>query len=150
MRRRRKNFGVEGKTGRVSSHSFAAAVLVQAQHTQAILPMKEDHMKKGQLRRKKFQTPESAKQAFRPEKGRKAPECQKSGGAGGTASCRGYRGGAPNPCAAALSPQTSVALFAGNSGQLGVFRQAEAFRPEKGRKARLLDSIVSPFPARSG
>ena len=25
-----------------------------------------------------------------------------------------------------------------------------ASRPEKGRKARLLDSIVSPFPARSG
>ena len=50
-------------------------------------------------------------------------ECQKSGGAGGTASCRGYRGRAPNPCAAALSPQTSAALFAGNGGQLGVFRQ---------------------------
>ena len=50
-------------------------------------------------------------------------ECQKSGGAGGTASCRGYRGRAPNPCAAALFPQTSVALFAGNGGQLGVFRQ---------------------------
>ena len=48
-------------------------------------------------------------------------ECQKSGGAGGTASCRGYRGGAPNSCAAALSPQTSVALFAGNGGQLGGF-----------------------------
>ena len=53
------------------------------------------------------------------------PECQKSGGAGGTVSCRGYRGSAPNPCAAALSPQTSVALFAGAGGQLGVFRQAE-------------------------
>ena len=39
--------------------------------------------------------------------------------------CRGYRGSAPNPCAAALSPQTSVALFAGNGGRLGVFRQAE-------------------------
>ena len=52
-------------------------------------------------------------------------ECQKSGGAGGTASCRGYRGGAPNPCAAALSPQTSVALFAGDNGQLCFFRQAE-------------------------
>ena len=80
MRRRRKNFGVEGKTGRVSSHSFAAAVLVQAQHTQAILPMKEDHMKNGQLRRKKFQTPESAKQAFRPGTGTKGPpfgfDCQ--------------------------------------------------------------------------
>jgi len=50
-------------------------------------------------------------------------ECQKSGGAGGTASCRGYRGSAPNPCAAALFPRTSVALFAGNGGQLGVFRQ---------------------------
>ena len=31
------------------------------------------------------------------------------------------RNGAPNPCAAALSSQTSVALFAGNSGQLGFF-----------------------------
>ena len=61
-------------------------------------------------------------------------ECQKSGGAGGTASCRGYRGGAPNPCAAALSPQTSVALFAGAGGQLGVFRQAEA---ELRKKLRL-------------
>lgn len=48
-------------------------------------------------------------------------ECQKSGGAGGTASCRGYRGGAPNPCAAALSPQTSVALFAGDNGQVRGF-----------------------------
>ena len=76
-------------------------------------------------------------------------ECQKSGGAGGTASCRGYRGGAPKPCAAALFPQTSLrvrstededspkgyrspkpaarsgagrkALFAGADGQLGVF-----------------------------
>ena len=85
----------------------------------------------------------------------KRAECQKSGGAVGTASCRGYRGGAPNPCAAALSPQTSLrvrstededspkgyrspkpatlrgagrkALFAGSSGQLGVFRQAERF-----------------------
>ena len=59
---------------------------------------------------------------------------KKSGGAGGTASCRGYRGGAPNPCAAALSPQTSVALFAGAGGQLGVFRQAEA---ELRKKLRL-------------
>ncbi len=78
---------------------------------------------------------------------RAVSECQKSGGAGGTASCRGYRGRAPNPCAAALSPQaprtrtarraTAVrspprhvagrkALFAGNSGQLGFFRQTEA------------------------
>ena len=31
------------------------------------------------------------------------------------------RNGAPNLCAAALSSQTSVALFAGNSGQLGFF-----------------------------
>ena len=38
----------------------------------------------------------------------RASECQKSGGAGGTVSCRGYRGGAPNPFAAALSPQTSL------------------------------------------
>ena len=81
----------------------------------------------------------------------------KSRGAGGTASCRGYRGGAPKPCAAALSPQTSLrvhstededspkgyrspkpatlcgagrkALFAGNGGQLGVFRQTEAGQP---------------------
>ena len=81
-------------------------------------------------------------------------ECQKSGGAGGTASCRGYRGGAPNSCAAALSPQTSLrvrstededspkgyrspkpamrsragrkALFAGNGGQLGGVRQTAA------------------------
>ena len=76
----------------------------------------------------------------------------KSGGAGGTASCRGHRGGAPNPCAAAFFPQTSLrvrstededspkgyrspkpatlrgagrkALFAGNSGQLGLSRRA--------------------------
>ena len=59
-------------------------------------------------------------------------ECQKSGGAGGTVSCRGYRGSAPNPCAAALSPQTSVALFAGAGGQLGVFRQAERPLHEQG------------------
>ena len=72
--------------------------------------------------------------------------------------CRGYRGGAPNSCAAALFPQTSLrmrsiededspkgyrspkpatpsggagrkALFAGNGGQLWVFRQTDsAFR----------------------
>jgi len=36
--------------------------------------------------------------------GMRRTECQKSGGAGGTASCRGYRGRAPNPCAAALFP----------------------------------------------
>ena len=92
----------------------------------------------------------------------------KSGGAGGTASCRGYRGGAPNPCAAALSPQTSLrvrstededspkgfrspkpaahrgagrkALFAGNSGQLGVFRQTETPHPR--RKARTGRSLI--------
>ena len=39
---------------------------------------------------------------------RQVSECQKSGGAGGTASCRGYRGRAPNPYAAALFPQTSL------------------------------------------
>ena len=61
-------------------------------------------------------------------------ERQKSGGAGGTASCRGYRGSAPNPCAAALSPQTSVALFAGNGGQLGVFRQTDMPFVPNGKK----------------
>ena len=39
---------------------------------------------------------------------RQVSECQKSGGARGTASCRGYRGRAPNPYAAALFPQTSL------------------------------------------
>jgi len=39
-----------------------------------------------------------------------------------------YRGGAPSLCAAALSPQTSVALFAGIGGQLWVFRQTEPSR----------------------
>ena len=73
---------------------------------------------------------------------RQVSECQKSGGAGGTASCRGYRGGAPNPCAAALSPQTSEALFAGNGGQLVVFRQPDAGEKlprqavKKGRESR--------------
>ena len=57
----------------------------------------------------------------------KGAECQKIGGAGGTASCRGYRGRAPKPCAAALFPQTSVALFAGIGGQLRVFRQPASF-----------------------
>ena len=39
--------------------------------------------------------------------------------------CRGYRGRAPNPCAAALFPQTSEALFAGKGGQFWFFRQTE-------------------------
>ncbi len=39
---------------------------------------------------------------------RAVSECQKSGGAGGTPSCQGYRGRAPNHCAAALSTQTSL------------------------------------------
>ena len=65
------------------------------------------------------------------ESSRRASECQKSGGAGGTASCRGYRGSAPNPCAAALSPQTSVALFAGNGGQFWAFRQTDTGLEEK-------------------
>ena len=49
--------------------------------------------------------------------------------------CRGDRGRAPNPCATALSPQTSVALFAGVDGQLGGFRQTETMlvtRPPMG------------------
>ena len=37
----------------------------------------------------------------------------KSGRAGGAAACRGFRGGAPKPCAETLSPQTGVALLAG-------------------------------------
>ena len=72
------------------------------------------------------------------------PECKKSGGAGGTASCRGYRGRAPNPCAAALSPQTSVALFAGNGGQLEVFRQTESIQPPLREYAL---SYMDHFPA---
>ena len=96
------------------------------------------------------------KNAFWNERHQSVKKC---GGAGGTASCRGYRGGAPNPCAAALSPQTSFrvrstededspkgyrspkpatpsgagrkALFAGASGQLGVFRQTDAFQNER-------------------
>ena len=67
-----------------------------------------------------------AESAFEHKKRRNLSECQKSGGAGGTASCRSYGGRAPNPCAAAIFPQTSVALFAGSGGQLGVFRQAAA------------------------
>ena len=73
----------------------------------------------------------------------RSAECQKSGGAGGTASCRGYRGSAPNPCAAALSPQTSVALFAGNGGQLGVFRQAGGLSKAGGNHYSLRRTVPS-------
>ena len=100
-------------------------------------------------------------------------ECQKSGGAGGTVSCRGYRGGAPNPCATALSPQTTLrvrstededspkgyrspkpatpsggagrkALFAGAGGQLGVFRQTEPPFLERGRRREISKQIEIP------
>ena len=94
-------------------------------------PMALSHFQKEkQVTKQAF----SSSQAYQSVKEWKYTECQKSGGAGGTASCRGYRGRAPNPCAAALSPQTSVALFAGNGGQLGVFRQtaSPAFLLEKG------------------
>ena len=97
----------------------------------------------------------------------------KSGGAGGTASCRGYRGGAPNPCAAALFPQTSLrvrstededspkgyrspkpttlcgagrkALFAGNSGQLWVFRQTGTGDAPQRRIPRLYPIRLFPY-----
>ena len=65
--------------------------------------------------------------AFRGDQSADLPRrVKKRGGAGGTASCRDYRGGAPKPCAAAHFPQTSAALFAGANGQLGVFRLAVA------------------------
>ncbi len=60
------------------------------------------------------------------KKARSASVCQKSGGAGGTASCRGFRGRAPKPYAAAFFPRTSEALFAGAGGRSGVFRQSDA------------------------
>ncbi len=82
-------------------------------------------------------------------------ECQKSGGAGGTASCRGYRGGAPKPCAAALFPQTSVALFAGADGQLGVFdklipQRKSPCRRKFLRNRRPIKRKHFPFKAASG
>ena len=69
-------------------------------------------------------------------------ECQKSGGAEVSASCRGYRGEAPNPCAAAHFPQTSEALFAGNDGQLGIFQQTVP--PSSGGFYMLPFSVGSP------
>ena len=50
----------------------------------------------------------------------------KSGRAGGTAFCRGFRGRFPKPCATAHFPRTSEALFADAGGRSWVFRQSEA------------------------
>ena len=47
----------------------------------------------------------------------------KTGGAGGTASCQGFRGSAPKPCATPLCPRTSAALFAG-AASMPVFLNA--------------------------
>ena len=90
--------------------------------------------------------------------------------------CRGYRGSAPNPCAAALSPQTSLrvrstededspkgyrspkpatlsggagrkALFAGAGGQLRVFRQATpAWFPMPGQSVKKVEVQEALLP----
>ena len=48
----------------------------------------------------------------------------KKRGAGGTASCHGFRGSAPKPYAAALAPRISQALLPGDGGQSEFFRQS--------------------------
>ena len=43
---------------------------------------------------------------------------EKTGGAGGTASCQGFRDSAPKPCATVLFPQAGTAMFAGTASKL--------------------------------
>ena len=50
---------------------------------------------------------------------------RKSGGAGGTASCRGFKGGAPKPCRVTHFPRTCVAVFVDKRLLLGVFQQSK-------------------------
>ena len=50
---------------------------------------------------------------------------QKSGGAGDTASCRGFMGGTPKPCAAAFSLRTNVAVCTDALSRRGFFQQSE-------------------------
>ena len=50
--------------------------------------------------------------------------CSKSGGAGGAASCRGFRDGTPKPCSVTHFLRTSAAMFVVERFHIGVFQQS--------------------------